>query len=182
MHITSRRRIVESWLVVVAVSALAIKALDRVPGWVSGTPQGVRVYASVTEAEAALGARVWLPAYYPDSLAWPPSRVAARPGRPASVALRVIGRPSGRERLVIVESIGGTAPPPPELLAPAEVLTESQVAIGGRAAVVARVVIPGGEVVHDVRWDHDERRIVLRYHGPVEELLLIAESLERNAS
>lgn len=182
MPSASVRRIVESWLVVVAVCALAVKALDHVPGWLSGTPHGVRMYSSVSDAEAAIGARLWLPSFYPDSLAWPPARVAAWPGPPTTVALQVNGRTSDRERLLIVQSVGGAVDPPAQLLPPAELLNRSEMAVGGRPAVVTRVMAPGGEVVHDVRWDHGDRRIVLRYHGPVEELLLIAESLEHNRS
>jgi hypothetical protein len=178
----SPRRIVQSWLLVVAAFAVGLKAVDRLPTLLSGMPHGARVYASVEEAERAMGARVWLPAYYPDSLAWPPARVDTWPGPPAMVALHVNARGSSQERLVLVQSFGSPASPPPELLPPAEVLTTSEVFIGGRAAVVSRAVVPGGEVVHDVRWDHGDRRIVVRYHGPVEELLLIAASLERAQS
>jgi len=60
--------------------------------------------------------------------------------------------------------------------------TTAEVVVGKRPATVVRLVVPGGEVVHDVRWVHGDRRIVLRYHGPVEDLLLIAESLERHSS
>jgi len=51
--------------------------------------------------------------------------------------------------------------------------------LGARSALVMRVVAPDGKVIHDVTWDRDGRRVTLRYHGPVEELLLIAASFER---
>lgn len=178
----SPRRIVVSWLVVVAAFALALKALDRLPALLTGTPHGVRVYATIEDAERALGARVWLPAFYPDTLAWPPSRVDAWPGPPVVVALYMDARADGHERLVLVESLGTPAPPPPALLPPGQVLTTIEVPIGSRTAVLTRAVAPGGEVVHDVSWDHGTRRLTLRYHGPVEELLLIAASLERTQS
>jgi hypothetical protein len=178
----SPRRVVSSWLVVVAATVLALKAADRLPAWLSGTPPGVRVYSTVGDAERALGTRIWLPAYYPDSLAWPPARVDAWPGPPAAVALRINERGTSREHLVIVQSLGASAPIPAALLPPGEVLTTAEVGVGRARATVVRLVIPGGEVVHDVRWVHGDRRIEIRYHGPVEDLLLIAESLERHSS
>ncbi len=174
------RRTVAPWLLVVAAFAGALKALDRVPAWVAGTPHGVRVYESVGDAEHALGARIWLPAFYPDTLAWPPARVDAWPGPPAVVAVHVNARRGGGERLVVVQSIGSPASPPPILLAAGEILNRAEVVVGGRAAVVTRVVVPDGDVVHDVQWDQAGRRVTVRYHGPVEELLLIADSLERD--
>ncbi len=179
---TSSRRIVQSWLVVIAAVALALKAADRLPALLAGTPYGVRVYRSVEDAEKAIGARIWLPAYYPDTLAWPPSRIDAWPGPPAVVALRVNGRGTDRERLVLVQSVGAPANPPALLLEPGQALTTAEVRLDTRSATVVRVVLPDGEVVHDVRWDQGRRRVIVRYHGPVEELLLIASSLERTHS
>jgi hypothetical protein len=178
----SRRTIVQSWLLVVAAFAFGLKAVDRLPTLLSGMPYGVRVYATVEDAERAVGARLWLPAYYPDTLAWPPGRVDAWPGPPTMVALHVNDRADGRERLVLVQSFTAPADPPPVLLEPAQVLTVTDVPVGNRTAVLARVVAPGGEVMHDVWWDHGKRRITVRYRGPVEELLLIAASLERTQS
>jgi|WetSurMetagenome_2_1015567.scaffolds.fasta_scaffold252053_2 hypothetical protein len=176
---TSSRHVVRSWLLVVAAFVVALKALDVLPALMVGTPHGLRVYATVDEAQRAVGARIWLPPYYPDSLAWPPARIDAWPGPPAMVAVHVRGRSDRRERLVIVQSLGGLAAAPSILLAPAEVLTTTEVTLGTRPAVLTRVVAPDGEVVHDVSWDHGPRRLTLRFHGPVEQLLLIAGSLER---
>jgi len=176
---TSRRAIVGSWLLVVAGFFVGLRAVDRVPALLAGTPHGVRVYTSIEEAERALGARIWLPAYYPDSLAWPPARVDAWPGPPVSVAVHIGGRRDTRERLVVVQSIGGRAGAPPPLLPPAQVLATAEVVVGDRTALLTRVVAGDGEVMHDVSWEHGERRLTLRFHGPVEQLLLIAGSLER---
>jgi len=176
------RRIVQSWLVVVAAFAVGLAVLDRLPPMIAGTPHGIRVYATVADAERALGARLWLPAYYPDTLAWPPARIDAWPGPPSMVALHVNARSDGRERLILVQSLGSPAGPPDVLLASADTLTSTDVLVRGRPAVVTRVVVPGGEVVHDVHWDQGGRRVTLRYHGPVEELLLIAASMARTQS
>ena len=54
-------RLIVSWLVVVAAAAAALRALDHVPALLAGAPRGVRVYASLEEAERAIGASVWMP-------------------------------------------------------------------------------------------------------------------------
>lgn len=172
-------RTVLAWLAIVAGSAAALKTADCLPALIAGTPQGVRVYSTLNDAEHAVGARVWLPAYYPDSLAWPPERVDAWPGPPVMVAVRVSGRADHREKLVIVESLWARAAADARLLPAAPVLLSSDIRIGDRAARLDRVVAPGGEVLHDVTWDQGRRRLTLRYRGPVEELLTIADSMER---
>jgi len=168
-----------SWLLLVAAFAAVLKATDRVPALLAGTPHGARIYASITEAEHAIGARIWAPSSYPDSLAWPPSRVDAWPGPPTSVAVHVSGRKDGRDRLVLVESIGAPADPPAALLDEVEVLMAMTVRVGRRNATLTRVVAPDGQVLHDLSWDEGSRRLTMRYAGPVEELLLMAASLER---
>jgi hypothetical protein len=97
---TSLSKAVQAWLILVAGFAVALNALDRVPAFLSGSPHGARVYATVARAEAAIGAQIWVPPSWPDSLVGPPVRVDVWPGRPMSVALHVAERPPGREDLV----------------------------------------------------------------------------------
>jgi hypothetical protein len=173
---------VRSWLLVVMGFAFALKAADRLPSWLAGTPHSVRVYATVADAERALGTRLWVPASPPDSLDWPPARVDAWPGPPTSVAIRVRGRSDGREQLVVVQSIGAPASPPDVLLEPMQELLTMRVPVGAHSAALTRGLAPGGRVLHDLSWDEGSRRLTIRYAGPVEELLLIAASLERTHS
>jgi|BarGraNGADG00212_1021973.scaffolds.fasta_scaffold00826_7 hypothetical protein len=172
-------RVVRSWLLLVGAFAVGLKAADRVPALMAGTPHGARIYATVAEAEHAVGAKIWVPAYYPDTMAWPPARIDLWPGPPTSVALRILGRADGRERLVLVQSLHAPASPPDELLPAVHVLTTNAVTVGRHPATLTRVLAPSGQLLHDVWWDQGPRRLTLRYSGPVEELILIATSLER---
>lgn len=173
-------RIVAAWLVVMASSAVLLGALDHLPGLLVGAPRRARVFASVEEAERSLRARLWLPSYYPDELRWPPARVHAGPGAPATVVIHVAGRRNAGERLVVAQSIGGVAAPPATLLQPGETMETTEVAIGTRRAHLVRVLV-GTESLHDLWWDQDGRRVTLRYTGPVDRLLRMARSLERQA-
>ncbi|HEX7485463.1 MAG TPA: hypothetical protein VF332_04885 [Vicinamibacterales bacterium] len=176
---TSLPKAVQSWLLVAAGFAVALKAADRVPALIGGTPHGARVYATLAEAEAAIGAHIWVPTYCPDSLVWPPTRVDVWPGPPPSVAVHLRGRGNERDRLILEQSIGMLAPPPDLLLQPGQVLMAVDVQVGRRQATLTRALAQDGQVLHDLSWDQGTRHVLLRYTGPVEELLLIAASLER---
>lgn len=174
-------RLIAVWLLVMGAAAAALKALDVVPSLLAGASHRARVYASLEEAERALGARIWLPGYYPEELQWPPSRVEVSPTEPATVVLRIAGRDSGADRLIVAQSIGGLASVPSYLLAPGRTIGTTKILVGTRPARLVRVLL-GPRELHDLSWDHDGRRITLRYSGPVDRLLLLAGSLERRAT
>lgn len=163
-----------------AVFAMALKGADRLPALLSGAPQGARVYWTVAAADARIGARVWLPASVPDSLAWPPARVDYWPLAPASVAVHFDGR--GKEAdLLLVETLRAPAAPPAALLPPVQVLiTVPDVPLGRHVATMTRAVAPGGQLLHDLWWDQGGRRLLIRYAGSIDDLLAVAGSLERN--
>jgi hypothetical protein len=78
-----------------------------------------------------------------------------------------------------VQSIESPAPPPEALLPPVQVLMTIDVAVGRHRATLTRALAPSGQVLHDLSWEQGTRRLTVRYVGPVEDLLLIAASLER---
>jgi hypothetical protein len=179
---TSLPRAILAWLLLAAGLAGALKAADRVPALIAGTPHGARVYATVQEAESAIGGQIWVPTDLPGALAWPSVRVDAWPGPPVSVAIRVAARSDGQERLVVVQSMASTAPPPEVLLPPVQALMTIDVPVGRHNATLTRALAPGGQLLHDLSWDQGTRRLTVRYVGPVEDLLRIAASLERTHS
>jgi hypothetical protein len=176
---TSLPKAVQAWLLLAVGLAGVLKATDRVPALIAGTPHGARVYATVQEAEAAIGGQVWVPTGLPSALAWPSVRVDEWPGPPVSVAIHVAARSDGRERLVLVQSIESPAPPPEVLLPPVQVLMTVDVPVGRHTATLTRALAPSGQVLHDLSWEQGTRRLTVRYVGPVEDLLFIAASLER---
>jgi len=178
-----RTQLVASWLAVMGLAAVGLTALDRVPAVLTGTPPGVRIFASVEDAERDLGARIWLPRYYPETLRWPPARIEADAASPVTAAVRIPGKDDPRDRLVICESLGGRPVAPPEALLPTgRILETVGVLVGSRRATLVRLQAEDGRVLHDLSWDHGARRLTLRTAGPVEELLLIAASLEHAQS
>jgi hypothetical protein len=171
---------IRSCVVLATLFALALKGADHVPSLVAGTPHGARVYRTLADAEAGIGARIWVPASCPGAIEWPPSRIDVWPIPPVSVAVRFRGRAGGQARLILVQSIGVRARPPEALLPALQVLmTIDDVPLGGHTATMTRELAPDGQLLHDLSWDQGTRHLVLRYMGPVEDLLLVAGSLER---
>ena len=175
---TSLPRLIGAWVLVIAAAAAVLQAVDRLPALLAGTTHGARVFNSIEDAEQAVGARIRLPGYYPEDLRWPPSRIEVSPSVPPTVVVRVAGRDDGRERLVVAHCVGCTAPPPEDLVPPGEAMETTPIRVGATAAHLVRVLL-GPRELHDLWWIQDGRRITLRYSGPVGQLLLMAESLER---
>ena len=176
-------RVVGSWGLVMAAVAGVFAAADRLPALILGSAHGARVYETVEEAERALGGRLWIPAYFPDTLAWPPTRIQAVPGSPPVVAVHLSARDGTADALVVCQSLGAPGQPGAfgaalgRLLPEGEVMTATAVDVNGRSARLSRVLAAGGQLVHDLGWDEGGRSIVLRSAGPVDQLLLMANSL-----
>ena len=100
------------WLAVVLVAAAgALAGLDAVPAWVNGESRDVRVVASLEDAERAVHARLVLPGYFPDTIAWPAEKIRVLRGKPASVALTFAVRSRREPHLVLAQTIGPGALP-----------------------------------------------------------------------
>jgi hypothetical protein len=155
-------RAARTCLVLAAGVAAVLKAADHVPAWLAGTPHGARVYRTVADAERAIGASIRVPSSLPGGLAWPPARVDAWPGPPPSVAIRVLGREDGGERLVLVQSIGTPAAPPEALLPPVQALMAVEVTVGRHTATLTRALAQSGQLLHDLSWDEGACRLTLR--------------------
>lgn len=170
------------FVAVMGVAVAVLAAVDRVPARLAGATHGARVYRTLAAAEAALGARLLVPAFYPDTLAWPPSRIEVAPGPPPVAAIRVARRRGAIEALVICQSIGRPAPPPPWLLPPLPALREADVPLRTHPGRLTRRLTPGGRVVHDLTWTGAGRQFTLRYEGAVDDLLRMARALDGDAA
>ena len=173
-------RVLVSLTTVFALSAGALRLLDRIPGLVLGTPTGVTRYQSIEEAERALGHRVLVPPYFPDTLRWPPTGVEVTTGPSRAVALRFEGRDGRPDRLLIYETPGSDATSAGDLLPDVAALETTTVLIEGTRAQLRRVLTDDGRLLHELAWRGGQRSFVLRFEGPVDQLLAMAQSLERN--
>jgi hypothetical protein len=173
-------RMLISLAAVILVAAGGLKLLDSVPGLILGTPRGVTRYSSIEQAERALGHDLLVPPYFPDTLRWPPLSVEATTGPSPAVTLRFAGRDGRPDRLQLCETPGPGETSPPEILPDVAVLETATVSIEGRRGRLARVLTEDGRLLHELTWHSGERLLVLRFDGPVEQLLAMAQSIERN--
>lgn len=162
------------FLLVTLAAVLLLAGLDAVPSLLRGEDRRVHSVANVQEAERRLRTRLVLPAYFPDTLRWPPSAVRVQVSPPA-VALDIPSR-DGAPHMVLAERVGADEPPPAPLLPPATSLGASTVAVGKRPGRLGRVIGPDGRVWNELTWLAGDHRMVYRSTGSVDELLKMARS------
>ena len=169
-------RMLATLLWVGATSALLIAGLGALPGWIGGETS-VRHVGSIQEAERRLGARLVLPGYFPERLAWPPAEVRIAGGRRGSVALTFLDH-AGRPALQIVQSTaeGGTVAP--ALLGSRTVLSAQTTAVGTRPATLSSVLLDG-QRWQELSFDLRGRRVKVQTQGDVEELYRMARTTHR---
>lgn len=165
-------------VLVMGAATAALATLDAVPAWIQGEPRGVRKAASVEEAERRLKARLFLPAYFPDTLRWPPRAVRYAAEDTPSVALFFDSRDGG-PALVLAQTVGGPGPISPLVLPEGALLQSSALAVGDGEGTLSRVVGEDGSIWHEVAWTKAGVRLALRGNVPVETLVKMARSAHR---
>jgi hypothetical protein len=163
------------WVIVVAGAAFGLRVADALPRAAIGLPRGVRLTADLGELDRLSGRRMPVPAYYPDSIEWPPAETRLDTNGSAAIWCRQ--RPAGGLALIVA-----TAPPGhagiAEAVLPASVELQQEGAnLGGRSAVVSRVRDANGAVWQQVQWQAPEQHILIRYRGTLDELLRLARSV-----
>jgi hypothetical protein len=162
---------------VVGATAGLLRGLDALPGYLLGEPREVKRYRTLEEVERKLGERVLLPAYFPDTLRWPPAAIRLASGPLPSLTLTFTGRDGGEERLILSQAVGGGGAASPRLLPPGLVLYATAVPVGGTEGELSRIKGEDGAIWHDLPWRREGRQVALRFRGPVEELLKMARSM-----
>jgi hypothetical protein len=162
-------------LLVLAGATATLAALDRMPAWITGRAHGVARVANVTEASRRLRARIILPAYFPESLAWPPAEILVASGPPAAAALEITSREDGTPRLLVIQT-GAPGAVPERLLGGTPLDPGSPVRIGDTTGRLRRVIGMDGEVWWELAWTYRSRSVVMRSRGEVEQLLEMARS------
>jgi len=164
-----------AWLLVFAASAFSLHVTDALPRVAHGVPRGVVRVAGVAELERATGRRMPVPAYYPDSIEWPPAD--ARMHMDGSAAISSRQRPGGGMALVIASAPRGASGIATVLLPDSLELQREEALLGTRPAVVSRVRDADGAVWQQVQWQSRGQIILIRYRGTLDELLKIAGSV-----
>jgi len=133
---------------------------------------------TIEAAERALGERLFLPAYFPDTLVWPPASILVL-RRPVPAVAVVFGREQADGGLICYQARGARATIPMALMPAGQVLVETPVEMPEGEARLVRLQSADGAIVNDLIWFLGDRTLGLRYDGPAEELLTIARSLRQ---
>lgn len=165
---------------VLGMTVLLLAGMDAVPRALAPAVEKVSTLPSVEEAEKRLNAKLALPSYFPETLAWPPVEVRIARGQPPSARVSLAGRDGGSPRVVLCQTVGGEGDIAPELLSPPlRVLDARAVDVGGERGSLARIETQGGELWYDLGWHHAGQTMVLRTRGTVDEALMMAASVRR---
>jgi len=164
-----------AWILVATV--VAVTALGAIPGWLAGEPRGLRRAKTIEEAERRLGARVLVPGYFPDRLAWPPAEIRVAGGRRGSVLLAIAARDGG-PGAEILQATRDREPIAAPLLEGRTVLRTSRTTVEGAPATLSDV-LADGRPAKELAWELHGRAMILRSAGDVEELFRMARSAHR---
>lgn len=168
-------RMVGVWLLAILAAAAALRVADAVPRVLLDVPRGVVRPPDLASLERASGRRMPMPAYFPDSLGWPPAEVRLHSGGSAAIWCRQ--RPAGGLGLVLATAPPGARAIAAAVLPPAVELQRELASLGARPASVSRVRDQDGAVWQQVEWETPRQIILLRYRGTLDELLKIAGSV-----
>jgi hypothetical protein len=165
---------------VLAGAVVTLRGLDALPGLLAGRSAGIDAYESVEGGQRALGQRFLVPAFFPDTLTWPPSAVRVHADPPKSVALVFAGRDGEPDRLTIFEAFGPRTSIPMALMPAGRVLHRVDVPMPDGECVLYRVQVADGSTRNDLVWFRADATVALRYAGSADELITIARSLQRS--
>jgi hypothetical protein len=175
----SARRFALLLCTALAAVALVLRLLDHVPGWLLGEPRTVQAFDSLDALESRLRVRLLLPAYFPDTLSWPPAHVQLGPGAGQPTAVTFLDRKRTRPRLIVCQTVRGEGEIPARLLPPLDPAWVKDVEIGDLPAGMTRGTLLDGTEWIDLGWRQSGRTIVVRFAGDERESLRIAGSLSR---
>jgi hypothetical protein len=157
-------------LVVLAGVALALRAADAIPGWLSGVPRSVHRFATLADAEARTGLRL-------DKLGLTGRtargiRATVRPVSAVAVDLR---SDADQSQLTFFRGRGGI---PTTLRSPQPTFHEIAVPLKpGLSASLKAERQADGSVWQDLEWSEGAVTTALRWNGRTVELLHLARQL-----
>ncbi|MBM2831254.1 MAG: hypothetical protein HW414_306 [Dehalococcoidia bacterium] len=158
-------------------AALLFHLLNLVPA--SLQPAQARTYESIEAAERALGVKISVPAYFPDYLRWPPTRIALQ-RKPTLMLSLVFSAADGAEGVLSIHQVFSPAGEKyyREAAKPEVLLGELTVPLDGREATLIIGKGAGGAPFNQVHWRKGDRYLIITTLYPPEELLKIAGSMK----
>ncbi|MBI4285717.1 MAG: hypothetical protein HY670_07440 [Chloroflexi bacterium] len=162
--------------VVTGIVALVLFLLGLVPAHLE-KPVGLREYDSVEEAQAAVGFKVAVPAYFPSYLAWPPARIEAQL-EPVPLVKMLFLSAVDREAILLIHQIQADSPDLPIPIPWIETVRQRMIVavntVSGELVIGKRA---NGEIVNALHWRAGGQHFIVVTIKPVNELLRLAQSM-----
>jgi hypothetical protein len=174
---TPLRRTVQALLLLFAVG-VTLRVVDCAPR-AAFRGADVRDLPNLAAVEQATQQRLALPAWYPSSLPWPPTRVIVVGAGPDAVALQLGGADGGVPVAVLAQSLGGPVELPPVFFPPALELDSRPIELPRGPAHLTRLRGEDGAPWHELRWEQDGQAFAFRSRGSLEQLFELAASVRR---
>lgn len=163
------------FLTICAVVLVLIKFLNWLPLVLQ--TDTLRRYASIEEVKAALpDLHVFVPTYFPQTIAWPPEHLFARAKPFPWILMKFKHRDSLKEALIITQSRAGhRAEQAPGVFE--EVSEKAPYPLRGRRSVLEVGLCGNGEQCCRITWNEGEYRLAVFMTSSPLELIRIAESM-----
>lgn len=153
----------------------ALGLLDRLPSMFQ--PGGVRRYASIAQAQSDLGIRrIYVPAYFPKTLTWPPSRILAQSKPFEAVVLEFRRVDSTEVGLVITQTSSRRLPQEPAIHLK-RIRQTTSVNLKGRQSLVESGSCDDGERCSQITFVEGDLWMTVQMRSSPAELLLLAGSM-----
>ena len=165
-----------SFLVTIAAVLLVLKLLNWLPSALEN--EGLRKYGSVDDVRTALKIpRVYIPAYFPEYIQWPPAEVFAQRKPFPMIMMHFTHRDSKSFALSLFQVDSRARFEPPYKSDILYVRKESPVNIKGRPGTLVIAVCTGRDRCNRVSWEEGMYRITLIADDTPEQLIKMAESI-----
>ena len=174
-HVTKQALQILSFAVTLAVVVGLLKVLNWAPGALE--PGLMSRYPSVEAAASRLGIRqIYVPAYFPESLGWPPAEILAQSKPYQAVVMEFVRAGDGQTVLVISQAASPHFEP--DVAIRFHTISETvPLDLSGRKARLDAGVCEDRSACSRIQWDEGQLRIVLTMKAPSVELIRIAESM-----
>ena len=165
-----------SFVVTVAVVLLLLKLLNWLPSVLED--EGLKKYGSVDDVRAALKiSKVYIPAYFPEYIQWPPAEIFAQRRPFPLVMMHFTHRDSKSFALSLFQVDARAAFELPYKSDVLYVRKESQVNVKNKVGTLVIAVCSGRERCNRLSWEEGMYRITLIADDTPEQLIKMAESM-----
>ena len=174
-HVTRQGLHILSFAVTMAVVVGLLKVLNWAPGTLE--PGLMARYPTIDSAVSTLGIRkVYVPAYFPEALGWPPSVVLAQ-SEPYQAVVMEFSRARDGQTVLVISQAASTEFEPDAAIRFRTIREKVPLDLRGRKATLEAGVCEDRSACSRVQWDEGKIRIVLTMKAPSVELIRIAESM-----